>query len=170
MTDPRPILFLDVDGPLNPWRAPVGRAPAGYTTLPMRPTGWEEPHQPLPVRLDPRHGPLLLGLGYRLVWASTWGAEANTWIAPVLGLPALPYVDWPRPPHRAADGVHWKTRRLVAVAGGHPFAWVDDEIGEPDRAWITRHHTGRTLLRCIDPAVGLLADDFAVLRLWGRGR
>ncbi|MEU6365910.1 hypothetical protein ABZ876_09170 [Streptomyces sp. NPDC046931] len=29
----RPLLFLDVDGPLNPWAAQPERRPAGYTTI-----------------------------------------------------------------------------------------------------------------------------------------
>ncbi|GFE25477.1 hypothetical protein RB199_25635 [Streptomyces libani] len=161
-----PLLFLDVDGPLNPWRAKPHRRPEGYTTLRMRPTGWEPPGPALRVWLNPAHGPLLLGLGFRLVWATTWKTEANTWIGPVLGLPELPAVDWPQMHHRDPEGVHWKTRYLVTSAAGRPFAWVDDEIGPRDRAWIARHHTGPGLAHRVDPAKGLLPDDFAALREW----
>lgn len=170
MTEQRPLLFLDVDGPLNPWRAASRRRPAGYRALPMRPTGWEVPRPPLRVWLNPDHGPLLLGLGFRLVWATSWKAEANIWIAPVLGLPELPAVDWPRMHHQDPDGVHWKTRHLVASAAGRPFAWVDDEIGPTDREWIAHHHRGRALLHRVDPAKGLLPDDFAALRAWAADR
>ncbi|MFJ9410255.1 HAD domain-containing protein [Streptomyces sp. NPDC101393] len=170
MTDQRPLLFLDVDGPLNPWRAEPHRQPDGYTTLRMRPTGWEPPREALRVWLNPGHGPLLLGLGFRIVWATTWKAEANRWIAPVLGLPELPAVEWPQMHHQHPDGVHWKTRHLVASAAGRPFAWVDDEIRPVDRHWIARHHRGEALPHRVDPAKGLLPDDFAVLRDWAAGR
>ncbi|EDY64427.1 secreted protein [Streptomyces pristinaespiralis ATCC 25486] len=70
---------------------------------------------------------------------------ANRWIAPVLGLPELPFVDFgddllqDRP-----DGVHWKTGPLVDHANGRPFAWVDDEQSDPDDAYVSaRHHAGR---------------------------
>ncbi|GGU76647.1 hypothetical protein GCM10010211_48350 [Streptomyces albospinus] len=165
-----PVLFLDVDGPLNPWMAKPHRRPAGYTTLRMRPTGWEPPRPPLRVWLNPDHGPLLMGLGCRLIWATTWQAEANAWIAPVLGLPELPVVRWPQMHRRDPEGVHWKTRHLVAVAAGRPFAWVDDEIGPRDTAWIARHHTGAALPYRVDPATGLRPDDFAALREWAAGR
>ncbi|MEU9119052.1 HAD domain-containing protein [Streptomyces sp. NPDC048506] len=170
MDSTRPLLFLDVDGPLNPWLATPRRRPQGYTTLRMRPTGWEPPRRALRVRLNPDHGPLLLGLGYRLIWATTWKAEANTWIAPVLGLPELPALDWPRMHHHDPDGVHWKTRHLVAAAAGRPFAWVDDEIGPRDHAWIARHHQGPALPLRVDPSKGLRPDDFATLRAWAAGR
>ncbi|MFG2227288.1 HAD domain-containing protein [Streptomyces sp. NPDC048644] len=170
MTVPRPILFLDVDGPLNPWRADPERIErAGYRTLAMRPTGWEPPVPALLVRLDPRHGPLLLALGFRLVWATTWKADANTWIAPVLGLPDLPYVEWPPLGRDDGEEVHWKTRRLVEVAAGRPFAWVDDEISAHDRDWVALHHAGRALLHRVDPAVGLRPGDFGALREWAAG-
>ncbi|MEU9499506.1 HAD domain-containing protein [Streptomyces sp. NPDC048196] len=161
-----PLLFLDVDGPLNPWLAPPHRRLRGYTTRWMRPTGWEPPRPALRVRLNPDHGPLLMGLGFRLVWATTWRTEANTWIAPVLGLPELPALDWPERHRRDPDGVHWKTRHLVEAAAGRPFAWVDDEIGPPDLTWIARHHPGPALPHRVDPAGGLLPADFATLRKW----
>ncbi|MFJ9851141.1 hypothetical protein [Streptomyces sp. NPDC101150] len=169
MTSHRPLLFLDVDGPLNPWLAKPHRRPAGYTTHRMRPTGWEPPRGPLRVWLNPGHGPLLMGLGYRLIWATTWKEEANTWIGPVLGLPELPAVQWPQMHRRDPDCVHWKTRQLLTHAAGRPFAWVDDEIGPADLDWIARHHTGHALPYRVDPTKGLRPDDFAALRNWAAG-
>ncbi|MEU9116652.1 hypothetical protein AB0D04_34120 [Streptomyces sp. NPDC048483] len=164
-----PLLFLDVDGPLNPWQARPHRRPPGYTTLRARPTGWEPPRRPLRVWLNPAHGPLLMGLGYRLIWATTWKAEANTWIGPVLGLPELPAVEWPQMHPHDPEGVHWKTRPLVTVAAGRPFAWADDEIGPADLDWIARHHPGPALPHRVDPAKGLLPNDFTTLRNWASG-
>ena len=45
------------------------------------------------VWLHPGHGPTLMTLAdrFNLVWCTTWGAEANTWIGPRIGLPVL---DW----------------------------------------------------------------------------
>ncbi|MFC7467145.1 hypothetical protein ACFQVA_05280 [Actinomadura keratinilytica] len=95
----KPLLFLDVDGPLNPYGALSAPAPPeGFHPHRMRPAGWSWP-EPLTVLLDPDHGTRLRALQrhYELVWATTWEDEANAWIAPVLGLPPLPYVDFPAP-------------------------------------------------------------------------
>ncbi|MFE0674948.1 hypothetical protein [Streptomyces sp. NPDC058867] len=51
----RPLLFLDVDGPLNPWAAKPERRPEGCTTI--RATAG--PGRPLRVWLNPAHGPAL---------------------------------------------------------------------------------------------------------------
>ncbi|MEU8760163.1 hypothetical protein [Streptomyces sp. NPDC048659] len=167
----RPLLFLDVDGPLNPYAAQPERRPVGYTTLRVPrsdahpdDTGFARRRRPLRVWLNPAHGPALLGLGFELCWATTWMDEANRWIAPVLGLPDLPYVDFgdvllkERP-----DGLHWKTEPLVAYAQGRPFVWVDDETSELDRAHVAAHHRAPGLVHHVNPRLGLRDDDFRAL-------
>lgn len=154
------MLYLDVDGPLNPYAARPERRPGGYTTIRVA----LHPGRALRVWLHPGHGEALLGLGYELCWASTWMDAANRWIGPVIGLPELPYVDFGsglfalRP-----DGVHWKTEAIVAHAGDRPFAWVDDEQSPADDAYVTAHHPGPALLYHVSPRVGLRDGDFAVL-------
>jgi hypothetical protein len=69
---PRPLLFLDVDGPLIPMGgdgSPTHRPRSGGN--------------PLLDRVDPRHGAWLAALPCDLVWATTWEAEANEVIAPL---------------------------------------------------------------------------------------
>lgn len=170
----RPILFLDVDGPLNPFAARGGRRPDGYDTHWMKPPTWLESHAPMPeelvrplrVWLNRGHGPRLAALGYELVWATTWARDANAWIGARIGLPELPYVAWPRLRTPVRHGVHWKTRHLVAWAAGRPFAWVDDEITRLDREWVAEHHPADALLHRVEAAVGLRNDDFAALTTW----
>ncbi|MFI1163628.1 hypothetical protein ACH4UM_08435 [Streptomyces sp. NPDC020801] len=155
----RPLLFLDVDGPLNPWAAQPEQ-PEGYTTI----TVALHPGRALRVRLNPSHGPALLALGYELCWATTWMDSANRWIGPVVGLPELPYVDFGtglfavRP-----DAVHWKTEAIVAYAAGRPFAWVDDEQSPADTAYVAAEHPGPALLHLVDAEAGLRQPDFATL-------
>nr|WP_168527532.1 hypothetical protein [Streptomyces sp. RPA4-2]QIY62045.1 hypothetical protein HEP85_10635 [Streptomyces sp. RPA4-2] len=155
----RPLLFLDVDGPLNPYAAQPERRPEGYTTIRVTLT----PGRPLRVWLHPEHGRALLGLGYDLCWATTWMDAANRHIGPVIGLPALPYVDFTgalfatRP-----DGVHWKTERIVTYAV-RTFAWVDDEQSPADDTYVTAHHPAPALLHHVDPRRGLLPPDFTTL-------
>lgn len=167
------MLFLDVDGPLNPFRCPFP-GPLGYASHRMKPASWLRQHpgvpadrvRPLTVRLDPGIGPRLLGLPMVPVWATTWEHDANTWIGPRLGLPELPVVEWPAARAGGSGGLHWKTRALSAWAGERAFAWVDDEPGEADRRWLGLHHPAPFLVLRVDPARGLGEEDFARLGAW----
>ncbi|MFJ2767298.1 HAD domain-containing protein [Streptomyces sp. NPDC087300] len=167
-----PLLFLDVDGPLIPFGATRQQLPDGYPTYGTgRGATRAADANPLITRLDPSLGARLLALPCTLVWATTWMSDANEYLAPWLGLPELPLVDWPDPATEAEtpDGLHWKTRVLRDTAAGRPFVWVDDEITDRDRAWMTAHHPGRALLHRVDPALGLRDGDFAMLDAWLRG-
>jgi len=64
------------------------------------------------------------------------------------------------------DGLHWKTRYLVAWTQGRPFVWVDDELGPEDQEWIAANHPGPALAWWVDPRVGLRERDFDALREW----
>ncbi|GLF99905.1 HAD domain-containing protein [Streptomyces yaizuensis] len=174
----RPLLFLDVDGPLNPYAAKPEKRPDGYTTLRVPQNGGGREDGALSARrrllrvwLNPEHGRSLLGIGYELCWATTWMDDANRWIAPVLGLPGLPFVDFGDALFRERpDGVHWKTGPLVDYADGRSFAWVDDEQSDLDQAYVTAHHRGSALLHHVNPRIGLLQDDFRTLADFARSQ
>lgn len=163
----RPVVFLDVDGTLIPLGSADTAVSAPHRT---RPADVGAPSNPLLDRLDPRHGALLAALPCDLVWATTWMQEANASVAPRLGLPPLPVVTWLEFEQQDAwYGLHWKTRSLVAYDGGtRPFAWIDDEITEADRAWVSAHHEGPVLLHRVNPSRGLTNDDVSRLSQWLR--
>lgn len=92
-TAPRPLLFLDVDGPLIPFGATSQRYPTYRMGSELQDTG----SNPLVERINPAHGPRLAALGCDLVWATTWMSDANDCISPRLGLPELAVVVWPAP-------------------------------------------------------------------------
>ncbi|MCY0925082.1 hypothetical protein OTB20_02455 [Streptomyces sp. H27-H1] len=156
--------------PLNPYAAKPQRRPEGYRTHRMRPTGWTGAESPKPLRvwLNPDHGAELLALAdyYELVWATTWKDEANDWIGPHLGLPRLPFIDWPSMHGRAPRGTFWKTQYVLEYAGSRPFAWIDDDITTMDHAYVDQLHAARALLMRIDERIGLLPADFETLARW----
>ncbi|MEV5335410.1 HAD domain-containing protein [Streptomyces werraensis] len=152
----RPLLFLDIDGPLIPF----GPVPPSLTQAAP------DHGNPLLSRLDPTVGARLLSLGCSLVRATTWMEEANAVVAPRLGLPRLPVLEWPETDATSLHGLHWKTRPLVEWARGRPFVWVDDEIGAVDRQWVAAVHPGPALLHRVDPARGLQDSDFLALTDW----
>lgn len=161
----RPLLFLDIDGPLIPF----GADPQDYPTYsnPVAPAG-----HPLLERVDPAHGSRLTALPCTLVWATTWMNDANEVVAPLLRLPRLDVVLWPESSgtddRDERAGLHWKTRALVEYAAGRPFVWVDDEISRADRSWVSAHHPGSALLHRVDPRRGLCDADYAVVETWLR--
>lgn len=169
---PKPLLLIDVDGPLNPWMA--RDTPPGYVLHHMRPKAWLAQHPHLleddvpdcPVWLHPDHGAELLDLPFDLVWATTWEHDANRFVAPQIGLPELPVITWSDPTDYPLDGRYFKTADIVSYAAGRPFAWIDDELGRPDREYVARHHGKHALLHYVDPAVGLGLDDFEALARW----
>ncbi|MFJ5553110.1 hypothetical protein [Streptomyces sp. NPDC093225] len=173
MTD-RPLLLLDVDGPLNPYRDPLAGL-RGYTSHRMRPEVWLSFQRPgsrrvrrgLRVRLHPGHGARLTALPYELAWATTWMHQANSLVSPHIGLPDdLPVIEWPELFARDPDGLYWKTRPLLDWAAGRPFAWVDDMIGPKDVAYARAHHDAPALLLRIHPRRGLRPADFTTLSRW----
>ncbi len=98
-------------------------------------------------------------------------ADANELISPLIGLPELPVVIWQESSDRdTGEGhrLHWKTRGLVDWAAGRSFVWVDDEITDSDRAWVSAHHRGQALLHRVDPRHGLTDEDFVALAEWLR--
>ncbi|MFI6249014.1 hypothetical protein [Streptomyces sp. NPDC051016] len=173
----KPLLLLDVDGPLNPFAAPPHRRPAGYRTFRMKPDTWVAQHvgvpeqhvKPLRVWLNPAHGPALQALPFDLVWATTWEHDANEWIGWRIGLPRelnLPVIEFGSQFVVRSDGTYIKTHAIVEYVAGRPFAWVDDQHGDIDRWYVEKHHPGPALLHWVDPAKGLTDDDFAALADW----
>jgi hypothetical protein len=154
----RPLIFLDVDGVLIPFVARPGRR--------LRAADSPQQGNPLLERLDPDDGCRLSALPCDLIWATTWMAEANETIAPRLGLAALPIVEFPDTDDQPPPGLHWKTQFLTHWADGRPFIWLDDETTNADQRWIDTHHPGRALVHRVDSAIGLTAQDFALIRQW----
>lgn len=173
MSAERPLLLIDVDGPLNPYRASRRKVDDHDMPVPYgvhRLNGFR-------VYLSPEHGRMLLEVahttGAELAWATTWMHDANTMIAPLIGLPELSVVDfgWQRKLGGFVPTAHWKFDGVLAHAVGRPLAWLDDDFGsfKAERSWFEAQR-GRTptLLHHVDPAVGITADDLSCVASWLR--
>lgn len=159
----RPLLFLDVDGPLIPFGGPPDEYPVYQ----------ESDDNPVLARLNPAHGPRLQALGCELVWATAWEENANQYVGPILGFPGLEVVTWPDPSlvevmEDERLGLHWKTRTLVHWAEGRPFAWIDDELTEADQDWVADNYPEEALLHRIDAVTGLVDADYLTISRWSR--
>jgi hypothetical protein len=79
--DGKPLLLLDVDGVLFPFRN--ASPPPGYLLV-------ESPVSTMWIK--PSHGDALRQLSslFELVWATTWEHKANEIIGPALGFEQLP--------------------------------------------------------------------------------
>lgn len=151
----RPILAIDVNGVLVPDVVMPGKPPDGWRDTWTVPGGY-------PVRYCPDHGIKLQAVaratGAELVWCTMWEDEANTDLAPLVGLPPLPVV--PMGPGKmglrfSIPGVTvgmGKARRMAAWAGARPFCWLEDE---PDAAQELARHPVPHLVIGVDPLEGL---------------
>ncbi|WTG69806.1 transposase [Streptomyces sp. NBC_00040] len=143
------IVFVATTG--CTWRQlPPGFGPSGPTA-----------HRPSPSGARPEYG------ASSIAWSLTCSAHAADWTGR-----GVPVVVWPEPSaiddQDERNGLHRKTRALVEWAAERPFAWVDDEVTDTDRAWVAAHHQGHALLHRVDPRCGLTDSAFAALDLWLR--
>lgn len=182
----RGLLAVDVDGPLNPWRAKSWRRPDGFVSYRHTRDGrWYtgkdfRRHKGTCVWLNPEHGRWLTELAEQcsltLVWATTWLQEANTHVGPSIGLPQMPVIPFP------ANDLHedgwlrtgrWKWPGVATYAAGQPIAWLDDDFGEPlfasARAEFERARGDTPTLLCDIPAArGLQPEHLEQVRTWAQ--
>ena len=113
-----PILFVDIDGVLNPFAGPC---PEGFMEISLLPNDEE------PVRICSAHSGWLAELSdsFDLIWATAWTEEERRLLRTVLELPdfvaAASMPPKPLVPERKVEGI-----RDLALDSA--TAWIDDMI------------------------------------------
>jgi hypothetical protein len=143
------LIFVDVDGVLNPVK-PSGTHQAFSFTV---------TNGTFIVYLDPAQGKWLTDLAAEtnseLVWCTYWEHNASKFIAPVLGLPEMPYIPIKLWKMDASLGSH-KAHSALDYAGSNKFAYFDDEYD------IGYHLTGSNGTHIyVDPEDGLQPHHIA---------
>ncbi|MDP9255944.1 MAG: HAD domain-containing protein [Actinomycetota bacterium] len=143
--DPRPLLLVDVDGVVCPYAgelvdpaaAGLEQATVGYSRV------W--------LSRDIAEYLRRLGESFQLVWCTAWEDHAAEFLAPLLGLPALPVIHFDEP---VMEDCHWKWPAIEAFVGDRAFGWLDDEIGRDDLAR-ARRRPAPTMLVQVEGTHGL---------------
>ena len=121
-----PILFLDVDGPLNLWGR-VGRRILNPLLRAHLVHLKPDDSFNVNVVLSRRMGSRLRDLEkyFQVRWATSWNEWANQHLSPLLGISEdLPWVRCPNGDPRS------KFPAVMTSAGNTSFAWVDDYLSE----------------------------------------
>ncbi|MYT35207.1 hypothetical protein GTY66_03905 [Streptomyces sp. SID8356] len=168
-----PYLLLDIDGVLIPFPDADGSTPATHARHDIVPTG-RTADNPVTVWLNPDHGRLLMdvirtGL-VTPVWCTSWRQDAAALIGPLLDLPALPYVDLPRPQITTShpNGYLWKRDHVDAWLDDAPAVWIDDDFTGLDHAWAAERTRRGAATLLVQPRAraGLQPEHLAAVRTW----
>lgn len=161
----RPILFLGVGGSVHPYETHHPDKHGQHNSA----LADDELSQ---LWFNATHARQLLALAQRtdleLVWASSWEHQANEIIAPRVGLPPLPVVEF-----GLRIRCSWKWNAVALYAAGRPLAWLDDEFAAWQNtrgAFNTTRQGIDTLLVHVDPAVGLTDRAISEIEFWAMTR
>jgi hypothetical protein len=159
----KPLLLVDVDGVICP-RPRENGVPAGFALRALEDAGFYAE-----VLVSDSIASMLRTLArtFDLMWASAWEERANRVLAPLLGLPKLPVIEFSN--LYGYQGRSWKLGAIQAsISPLSPLAWIDDEIYDDALGWAAFRSRGGvpTLALPIDPTRGLRDYDLTSLYLF----
>jgi hypothetical protein len=138
-----PILYLDVDGVVCPFRVPDEYID-DFRDWEVVPASYDVPWSPALVAQ-------ITALPVERRWLTTWEHEANDRLSPLFGWEALPVLECVR------GAKWWKYDALIRQhTPGVPFIWIDDEMDY----W--RHE----LAESFDAGLGELGSPYLCISTW----
>lgn len=171
--DPRPVLYVDVDGVLNVFQS-FDHKGEKFTA-----NGYQ-----IRVPSGVRKRIARLSEHFQMAWGTAWEHKAPRYLSPHLGFGA----DWPVADYfnklhgtttlplgvklsdALGEGRTWKLAGLLEHAATHeqPFAWLDDDLGSDAYAAFAQiTASGRpAMLSQTDPAFGLTDGHVEALIDW----
>jgi hypothetical protein len=150
-----PILFVDIDGVLNPFAGPC---PQEFVEINLLPDDEE------PVRICAAHADWLAELSesFDLMWATAWNEEERRLLKTVLDYPDfVAAASMPPKPFRPGQRVD----SIRDLALNRCAAWIDDIITHEARAWASGRREATLLLEA-DPSVGVTRRQVDELTEW----
>jgi hypothetical protein len=158
---PKPLLFVDVDGVISLFGFSPDGPPAGSFHAVDGIVHFISATAAEHLRELREH--------FELTWCSGWEEKANEYLPNLLGCQPLPYLVFDEELAATPDRqpTHWKLAAIERCAGARPLAWVDDTLDAACEHWASARPSP-TLLVPTEPAVGLTASDVGELIDWAR--
>ena len=152
----RPLLAIDVDGVISLF---------GFDEPPARDQASFELIDGMVHCISLSAGERLTRLGefYEMIWATGWEEKANDYLPHILGVPALPVLNFKDAPRFGS--AHWKLAPLDTYCEGRPVAWIDDSFDESCYEW-AQSRSEPTLLVPTESALGLEEAHTEALLAW----
>ena len=161
----KPIVFIDIDGVLNPFAEPRFLKPFGFKRHRIID---DESWQKYTMWLNPQHKDWLMSLIdiADLAWSTTWNKQANSKIGWRIGLPELPVAEVTIVTHDAAGvklkcPLWWKPGGILNLAQNRRFIWLDDDhdqcmkTGNSERDYFRLTCKNKYQLIHVNPQYGL---------------
>lgn len=175
--DPRPVLFLDVDGVINAIGPKAHHGDFERVGVPHGGRTWPIHYRPTIIdRLNALHRTGVV----EIVWLTTWGSGAVTGIAPAVGLDRFDALPAPADLPEVADGTWseypnqrwWKlglVNRSILASPNRPVIWLDDDLARPIKEHLRRLHPDLPM-RLVTPmqAPGLTDEHLDVIEAFAQ--
>lgn len=140
----RPIVFIDVDGVLNPFAEPRFLKPFGFKRHRILDN---DSNTKYTMWLNREHAEWLKSLTdiADLAWSTTWNDSANH-IGYIIGLPPLPFAQAEHCIGIGGKKFTLKSKSIIELANGRPIIWIDDDHDGHDQGFMKNNATKFALI------------------------
>lgn len=151
------IIFMDVDGVLNPLFS-FTLQEDGYVTITTGWTTWS-----LNYRLQGKWMKELVDAGHTIVWCSSWEQDTNI-VAQFFKLPEFSYVKFNARSTELKENETWKLKDIIRYLGDSEeiVFWLDDELEEDAFRW-AKYRGNTHLIKC-DSSKGWSSEQYEYMK------